>query len=129
LFLGRPYSLLARHSYWLPSWLLPVLSWRSTFEIRHNHSRPGFNSDGVQFITQSNRSINPFRSHFWHQVSRVRVSLDGVLDWILDLLTTLTHNSYLHLIIAPSLISTLYKSLENTLSPFPACSDSLVVAW
>jgi hypothetical protein len=26
-------------------------------------------------------------------LSRVGVTLDGVLDWILDLLTTLTHNS------------------------------------
>jgi hypothetical protein len=49
------------------------------------------------------------------------VTLDGVLDWILGLLTTLTHNSLLHLIIAPSLISTLYSSLEHTLS-LPASS-------
>jgi hypothetical protein len=32
------------------------------------------------------------------------------------ILTTLTHNSYLQLVIGPSLISTLYKSLEHTLS-------------
>jgi hypothetical protein len=33
-----------------------------------------------------------------------------------DLLATLTHNSWLHLIIVPSLISTLYKSQQQTLS-------------
>jgi hypothetical protein len=38
------------------------------------------------------------------------VTVDGVLDWVLDLLTTLTHNSYSCLITAPSLISTRYKS-------------------
>jgi hypothetical protein len=38
------------------------------------------------------------------------------LDWRLDLLTTYTQDSWLHLIIAPSLISTPYKSLQNTLS-------------
>jgi hypothetical protein len=42
------------------------------------------------------------------------VTLDGIFDWMLDLLTTLTHNSWLHLIIAPALISTLYKSLGHT---------------
>jgi hypothetical protein len=38
------------------------------------------------------------------------------LDWWLDLLTTLTYNSWLRLFIAPSLISTLY--IENVLSLF-----------
>jgi hypothetical protein len=47
-----------------------------------------------------------------------RVTLDGVLDWILDLLTTLTYHLWLHLIIAPLLISTIYKSLEDMLSVF-----------
>jgi hypothetical protein len=49
------------------------------------------------------------------------VTLDGVVDWTLDLLATLTHDSSLHLVITPSLISTLYKSLEHGKS-FPACS-------
>jgi hypothetical protein len=62
-------------------------------------------------------------------LSRVWVTIDGVLDWILDLLTTLTCNSWLHLIIAPSLISTLYSSLEHTLSLFQPAVSSLVVAW
>jgi hypothetical protein len=30
-----------------------------TFEIRHNYPCPGFSSDGAQFTTQSNCSINP----------------------------------------------------------------------
>jgi hypothetical protein len=47
------------------------------------------------------------------------------LDWWLDLLTTITHDLWLHLIIAPSLISTLYKSLQHTLS---LLSRSLVTA-
>jgi hypothetical protein len=38
------------------------------------------------------------------------------LDWWLDLLTTLTHDSLLQVIIVPSLIFTLYKSLHHTLS-------------
>jgi hypothetical protein len=38
------------------------------------------------------------------------VTMDGVLDWRLVLLTTYTHYSSSHLIIAPLLISTLYKS-------------------
>jgi hypothetical protein len=40
----------------------------------------------------------------------MRVTIDGVLDWIRDLLTNLARNSQLHLITAPSLISTLNKS-------------------
>jgi hypothetical protein len=42
--------------------------------------------------------------------------------WVGDLLTTLTHDSRLHLIMAPLLISTLYKLLEHTRRFFPACS-------
>jgi hypothetical protein len=49
------------------------------------------------------------------------VTLDRVLDWILDLLTTYTYNLELQLITAPSLISTLYSSLEHTVS----CSQSV----
>jgi hypothetical protein len=44
------------------------------------------------------------------------VTLDGVLDWILDLLTTYTHNSELQVIIASSLISRAFAK------SFPACS-------
>jgi hypothetical protein len=47
------------------------------------------------------------------------VTIDGGLDWILYLLTTLQHHSEVHVITAPSLISTIYRSLQRT--PFPAC--------
>jgi hypothetical protein len=47
-----------------------------------------------------------------------RVTLDVVLDRKLDLLTTLRHDTWLHLIVAPSLISTLHKSLQHMLSLF-----------
>jgi hypothetical protein len=43
------------------------------------------------------------------------VILDGVLDWILGLMTTYEHNSELQVITAPSLIYTNYKSLQHTL--------------
>jgi hypothetical protein len=46
------------------------------------------------------------------------VIVDGVLNWRLDLLTTITQHSWLHLFIAPSLTSTLYKSLQHMLSLF-----------
>jgi hypothetical protein len=42
-------------------------------------------------------------------MSRVRVTLDGVLDWILDLLTTYAHDSELQIITASLLISTIHK--------------------
>jgi hypothetical protein len=38
------------------------------------------------------------------------------LDWWTDLLATYIHDSGLEAITAPSLISTLYESLQNTLS-------------
>jgi hypothetical protein len=53
-------------------------------------------------------------------LSRVGVIIDGVLDWMLDLLTTCTHNSELHVITAAWLISTFHKSPQHTLF-FPAC--------
>jgi hypothetical protein len=49
---------------------------------------------------------------------RLCVTLNRVFDWKLGLLTTLTHDSWLHLIIVPLLISTLYKSLQHVLSLF-----------
>jgi hypothetical protein len=39
----------------------------------------------------------------------------------MDLLTTYTHHSELRVITAPSLISTIYKSPQYSLSFFPAC--------
>jgi hypothetical protein len=54
-------------------------------------------------------------------VSRVEVTLDRVLDWILDLVTTYTHNSELQAITAPSLMSTTHISPQHKLR-FPAWS-------
>jgi hypothetical protein len=41
-------------------------------------------------------------------LSRVRVSLSGVLDWRLDLLTTYKHDTQLEAVTAPPLISTIH---------------------
>jgi hypothetical protein len=46
------------------------------------------------------------------------VTLDGVSDWILDLLTTYTHDSQLQATTAPQLISTINKSPQHPLSLF-----------
>jgi hypothetical protein len=53
------------------------------------------------------------------------VTLDGVLDWILKLLTN--YRSKLQISIPLSLISTLYQSLQHTLSLF--CMLSIVFSW
>jgi hypothetical protein len=44
------------------------------------------------------------------------VTLDGVLDWILNLLTTYTQDSELQAITAPPSISTIHKSPQHPLS-------------
>jgi hypothetical protein len=44
------------------------------------------------------------------------VTLDGVLAWILDLLTTYTYNSEIQVITGPLLISTIHKSPQHPLS-------------
>jgi hypothetical protein len=44
------------------------------------------------------------------------------VDWWMALLTTYVHRSELQVITAPLLISTLYKSPQQQLSHFPACS-------
>jgi hypothetical protein len=70
-------------------------------------------------ITSKDIYIYMFRSLCQLTIfSRAWVTIDGILDWRLDLLTTLTHDSWLHLIIAPWLISTLYKLLQHTPSIF-----------
>jgi hypothetical protein len=50
-------------------------------------------------------------------------------NWLMDLLTTYTHDSELQAITAPSLISTLYKSPQHTLSLFQPAVSSLAVPW
>jgi hypothetical protein len=49
------------------------------------------------------------------------------LEWRLDLLTTLTHDMWLHLIITSSPFSTLYKSLQHKLSLFRLLCSSIAV--
>jgi hypothetical protein len=49
------------------------------------------------------------------------VTIDGVWIGELDLLTTCTHHSELQVITALSLISTIHRSSQHPLSPFPAC--------
>jgi hypothetical protein len=62
-------------------------------------------------------------------LSHVRVSLDGVFDWILDLLNTLPHDLELQVITVPLLISTLYKSPQHPLSLFQPAVSSPIVPW
>jgi hypothetical protein len=47
---------------------------------------------------------------------RVGVTIDGVFNWILDLLTTYTHYSELKAITAPFLIATIHKSPQQPLN-------------
>jgi hypothetical protein len=54
-------------------------------------------------------------------LSRFRDDCRRGLDWRIYLLTTCTRHSELQVIIALSLISTLYKSPQRPLSLFPAC--------
>jgi hypothetical protein len=44
------------------------------------------------------------------------VTIDGVLAWILDLVTTHTHNLDVQAITAPPLISTIHKSPQHPVS-------------
>jgi hypothetical protein len=59
-------------------------------------------------------------------LSHVRVTLNGVLGIrFIDHFNT----ELVMTIIAPSLISTLYNSLEHTISLFRSAVSSLVVSW
>jgi hypothetical protein len=59
-----------------------------------------------------------FEKHIKYVIlSRVRVTLDGVLNWIFDLLNAYTHNTEQQAITVQSLISALYKSPQHRLSP------------
>jgi hypothetical protein len=61
-------------------------------------------------------------------LSRFRDDYNRGLDWSMDLLTTYTDDSELQVITALSLIYTLYKSLQHTLS-LSLSYSYLVVAW
>jgi hypothetical protein len=67
-------------------------------------------------ILQISESPN-YRSATENIVTWMGVTLTGILDWILDSLTTLQHDSELQVITAPSLISKRYKSHAKS---FPA---------
>jgi hypothetical protein len=65
----------------------------------------------------------------WRIVIRMRITMDGVLNWILDLLTTYTHDSELQAITALPLISTVHKSQQLPLSPLQPVVSSPAVSW
>jgi hypothetical protein len=56
-------------------------------------------------------------------------TIDGVLNSLLDLLTTYTQDSELEAITAPSLISTIHKSAQHPLSLFQPAVFSPVIPW
>jgi hypothetical protein len=56
-------------------------------------------------------------------------TIDGVFDWILDLLTTYTHDSELQTITEPSPISTIHKLLQHTRSLLQTAVSSPAVPW
>jgi hypothetical protein len=55
------------------------------------------------------------------------VTIDGVLDWILDLLATYTHDSEERAITTLPLISTIHKSPQHPLSLFQLSVSSPAV--
>jgi hypothetical protein len=55
---------------------------------------------GDIFVLRSYSTLNKDRCLHVNIVTRLNGTVDGVFDWILDLFTTLTHDSYLHLILA-----------------------------
>jgi hypothetical protein len=57
------------------------------------------------------------------------MTLDGVSDWRLLLLTTSTHDLWLHLSTAPLLISTLYKLLQRKTSVLSLLQSPLSFSW
>jgi hypothetical protein len=68
----------------------------------------------VRIPSNSNQLICSHWKHFNNILSRVRVTLDGVFDWRLDLLTTYTHTTRdctLQAIVRHRLVSSVYYSL------------------
>jgi hypothetical protein len=57
------------------------------------------------------------------------VIIDGVLYWILDLLTTYTQDLQVHVITAPPLISTIHKSPQRPLNLSQPAVSSPAVSW
>jgi hypothetical protein len=84
-------------------------------------------------VTICKSSINPITdvntvySQSVTILSQFGITLDGVLDWILDLLTTYTRDSELQTNTAPPLIFRIHKSPQYSLSLFqPAVSSPAV---
>jgi hypothetical protein len=77
----------------------------------HHHIRQYITYEGER-ASLSNYTAYKYCRVVWS------VTLDGVLHWILDVLTTYTHNSEVQVITAPSLISTIHKSPHHPLSLF-----------
>jgi hypothetical protein len=71
---------------------------------------------------KSNRSLNYCRDLGMYIYRRG-------LDWLVDLLTTYPQDWELQAIITLSLIYTLYKSLQHTLSLFQPAASSPAVPW
>jgi hypothetical protein len=57
------------------------------------------------------------------------VTIRRGLNWILDLLTTYTHDSELQAVTAPPLISTIHKPPRHPLSLFQPAVSTLAVPW
>jgi hypothetical protein len=57
------------------------------------------------------------------------VNIDGPSDWILDLLTTYTHDSQIQVITSPPLISTIHKSPQHPLGLFQPAVSLPAVPW
>jgi hypothetical protein len=69
------------------------------------------------------------KEYFENIVTCMCVTLDGVLDWILNLLTTLPYNWELQAITALPLISAIHKSPQHPLSLFQPAVSSPAVPW
>jgi hypothetical protein len=80
-----------------------------------------------QYEGASNKSPRLRYENITYMLSRVRVTLDGVLDWILDLLTTYTRDSELQAINSATVnLPTIHKPPQHSLDsllrlrqPFP----------
>jgi hypothetical protein len=57
------------------------------------------------------------------------VTMEGVLDWKMDLLTTYIHDSEIQAITAPPLISTIHKLPQHPLSLFHSVMSLPAVPW
>jgi hypothetical protein len=57
------------------------------------------------------------------------VTINGILDWILDLLTTCTQSLELQAVTGPSVIPTIAKSPQNPLNLFQPVVSSRAVPW